>query len=81
MTKKWPRVSMSPSEFQAALDELGLTHERAAVVLRAASRQRVGHWCNGDRDIPAYIAAHMDTLLELARCLEARGQRRRRTSA
>lgn len=58
---------MTPAQFRAALAALRLSRAEAARLLRiGGGATRVSEYATGYRKVPPYIAAHMNTLLELA---------------
>ena len=71
---------MTAEELRAALEALGWSHAEAArrlhVLMKGKpNRQRIGEWCRGERTVPAYVAGHVHTLLELKRCRDENGVR------
>ena len=58
---------MVGEDLRAARLRLGMTQAELAAWLGVPARQHIGRWERGERDVPAYIAAHVRTLLKWRR--------------
>ncbi len=62
---------MTARELRAALRALGWSQSRAAEELAiGGGQQRVSEWCTGRREVPGYIAAHVETWLTMRNALD-----------